>query len=115
MSPTCRLTDATMKTAFRAAVGASVFTLVANGGLEMNAQRRSVWDGIFTEEQATRGKAVYEQHCRSCHGADLMGDGVMDPSLAIGSSPDGARATSTRSLQRCRRQCRCPDAQHQFE
>jgi cytochrome c553 len=34
---------------------------------------RSVWDGVFTEEQATHGAALYEAHCGSCHGATLAG------------------------------------------
>jgi len=41
----------------------------------------SVWDGIFTDQQAQRGEAAYRQYCASCHGAKLEGsdDG---PSLA---------------------------------
>lgn len=31
----------------------------------------SVWSGIYTSEQAARGKALYEEHCTACHGADL--------------------------------------------
>ncbi len=37
------------------------------------AERTTVWDGVFTANQATRGKAVYESHCSGCHGADLSG------------------------------------------
>ena len=33
----------------------------------------SVWDGVYTEEQAKRGGAVYGQECSSCHGETLMG------------------------------------------
>jgi mono/diheme cytochrome c family protein len=40
----------------------------------------SVWDGVFTEEQATRGEIAYEQECATCHLADLLGDGIA-PSL----------------------------------
>jgi S-disulfanyl-L-cysteine oxidoreductase SoxD len=32
-----------------------------------------VWDGVYTEEQATRGEAVYLQACANCHGAALEG------------------------------------------
>ena len=28
---------------------------------------KSVWDGVFTETQAQRGKAVYLQRCAACH------------------------------------------------
>lgn len=34
---------------------------------------RSVWDGVYTEEQAKRGLVVYQQHCLRCHGATLAG------------------------------------------
>ena len=34
---------------------------------------RSVWDGVYTEEQARRGAAIYGRECASCHGADLNG------------------------------------------
>jgi cytochrome c len=33
----------------------------------------SAWDGVFTEEQAARGKKLYVEHCSSCHGHDLAG------------------------------------------
>ena len=42
---------------------------------------KSIWDGVFTAEQATRGEAAYKTHCSECHGGDLMGDGFA-PSLA---------------------------------
>jgi mono/diheme cytochrome c family protein len=39
----------------------------------------SVWDGVYTQEQATRGKAVYAKECASCHGAALNGSGQAPP------------------------------------
>jgi mono/diheme cytochrome c family protein len=36
---------------------------------------RTVWDGVYSEEQATRGKAVYEGQCAYCHQSDLRGQG----------------------------------------
>ena len=35
--------------------------------------RTTVWDGVYTAEQAARGEAVYESHCSSCHQADFRG------------------------------------------
>ena len=34
---------------------------------------RTVWDGIYTEAQAQRGRGFYAEHCASCHGANLEG------------------------------------------
>ena len=34
---------------------------------------RSVWDGVYTEEQSARGQAVYRKECGSCHGPELTG------------------------------------------
>jgi len=45
------------------------------------AETRSVWDGVYTSEQAARGAVVYERVCAECHGPDL-GGGDMAPSLA---------------------------------
>jgi hypothetical protein len=36
---------------------------------------RSIWDGVYTEEQARRGKDLYLTHCVSCHGEALQGGG----------------------------------------
>ncbi len=44
-------------------------------------ERRSVFDGVYTEAQATRGQATYQQACAACHLDDLRGDGVA-PALA---------------------------------
>jgi quinoprotein glucose dehydrogenase len=38
-----------------------------------NAPRRTVSEGVFTEEQAERGKAAYEAQCSACHLSDLSG------------------------------------------
>ena len=44
---------------------------------------RSVWDGVYTQEQAKRGEAAYAQECASCHGLTLNG-GEMAPPLTGG-------------------------------
>jgi mono/diheme cytochrome c family protein len=38
-------------------------------------QNKTVWDGVFSKEQAARGEAAYKAACSECHGNDLMGDG----------------------------------------
>jgi quinoprotein glucose dehydrogenase len=42
---------------------------------------RTVWDGVFTKEQADRGAEAYQKACSECHGNDLAGDGFA-PGLA---------------------------------
>jgi len=44
---------------------------------------RSVQDGVYTHEQADRGKATYAEQCASCHGAGLSG-GQETPALTGG-------------------------------
>lgn len=39
----------------------------------------SVWDGVYTEEQAKRGEAIYAQTCSSCHGTELTGNDEAPP------------------------------------
>ena len=45
------------------------------------AAGRTVWDGVFTETQATRGEASYGRSCATCHKDDLLGSGTA-PALA---------------------------------
>ncbi|HWB85822.1 MAG TPA: cytochrome c [Bryobacteraceae bacterium] len=33
----------------------------------------SVWDGVYTDEQAVRGEALYQHECASCHGTEMEG------------------------------------------
>jgi S-disulfanyl-L-cysteine oxidoreductase SoxD len=40
---------------------------------------RSVWDGVYTKQQAERGIELYATHCRSCHGESLEGNGPAQP------------------------------------
>ncbi|HEU4387290.1 MAG TPA: c-type cytochrome [Blastocatellia bacterium] len=35
--------------------------------------QRSVWDGVYTDEQSKRGKEIYIRECSKCHGPDLAG------------------------------------------
>ena len=48
-----------------------------------DAAQQSVWDGVYTDDQAARGEAHYARSCESCHGADLSGNPVDEiPALA---------------------------------
>ena len=43
-------------------------------GTAMAAQaHRTVWDGVYSEAQATRGKQAYIDNCASCHGEGMQG------------------------------------------
>jgi quinoprotein glucose dehydrogenase len=57
--------------------------LILHSTVHAQPPTKSIWDGIYTEEQATRGKALYASECSSCHGAELTG-GEMAPGLAGG-------------------------------
>jgi mono/diheme cytochrome c family protein len=55
-----------------AIVQAIVTAVQAPGGTTKRAAR-TVWDGIYTEAQAQRGRGFYAEHCAGCHGANLEG------------------------------------------
>jgi mono/diheme cytochrome c family protein len=47
-----------------------LFVASATAGLgiaQTSTQRRSVWDGVYTEAQAARGMMAYGQSCAGCH------------------------------------------------
>ena len=54
---------------------AGAFALAGHAG-----QPQAVTEGIYTVEQAARGRQVYEDQCTSCHGDAL--EGVVGPPLA---------------------------------
>src|SRR5262245_28517693 len=37
------------------------------------AKTRTVWDGVFTADQAERGRIAFAQNCAECHNTDLTG------------------------------------------
>ena len=49
---------------------------------------RTIWDGVFTEQQVQRGQQVYQRACAACHLDSLQGDAV---SPALVGSPFLAR------------------------
>jgi mono/diheme cytochrome c family protein len=64
-----------------------VLVLSATGVPASQEVQRTVWDGVFTDEQAARGAVIYRQACRKCHYADLSGAG--DPDASPGEVPPG--------------------------
>ncbi len=57
--------------------------MVLTAGLVAAQTTRSVWDGVYTSEQADRGAALYAANCASCHGSALTG-GESAPPLTGG-------------------------------
>jgi mono/diheme cytochrome c family protein len=49
------------------------------------AEKRSIWDGVFTEAQAKRGQVAYTGPCNRCHGSKL--DGAQDEPDMLPSPP----------------------------
>lgn len=45
------------------------------------AAGQSVWDGIYTTAQATRGKKLFGESCAECHMENLQGDSADIPAL----------------------------------
>lgn len=63
----------------------AALSISAAGRAVLQAQQpaKSVWDGVYTKEQAERGKPLYQQNCAACHGETM--DGIeMAPALAGG-------------------------------
>jgi quinoprotein glucose dehydrogenase len=60
---------------FRTIATASLaFLTLAGTYVTLAAQTKTtVWNGVYTEAQAARGKAAYDEHCATCHGSDLEG------------------------------------------
>jgi quinoprotein glucose dehydrogenase len=57
-----------------------LFVIVAAVG----AQSKTVWDGVYSDAQAKRGRELYTSKCLSCHGADLSGGEMAPPLVGIG-------------------------------
>ncbi len=60
--------------AFAAAIGVGALALVVAPPIAaQETEEPSVWDGVYSAEQAVRGKKLYEATCSRCHGEDLSG------------------------------------------
>jgi mono/diheme cytochrome c family protein len=62
-----------------AIAAALMFLLDANGQAQgansATTPTSALWAGVYTNEQAARGKEQYEQYCLRCHKRDLSGNG----------------------------------------
>jgi mono/diheme cytochrome c family protein len=55
----------------------------------LQSRENTIWNGIYSQEQAARGLAYYRQSCGQCHGDDLAGGGDAEPPLAGSSFMSG--------------------------
>ena len=56
-----------------AAVSVAVMPLRIHSQDSQTRNAKTVWDGVFSEDQARRGRASYNASCASCHRDDLTG------------------------------------------
>ena len=58
----------------------SLAVLLISGSISLFSQPpASVWDGIYTNDQASKGAAAYTANCASCHREKLEGRGQTPP------------------------------------
>ena len=65
---------------------ASTFVVAIAGGALLLAQapKKSLWDGVYTADQASRGESQYSNTCAQCHGPELKGDARYKPLVGDG-------------------------------
>ena len=85
----------------RLALGA-VGTAALIGVLHGQQPARTTKDGVFTEEQAGRGRVLYKDRCETCHGAELMGIEAAAPLAGFMFQADWNAATLGELFERIR-------------
>ena len=63
---------------------AGLLVVSARGPAVAQEGATTVWDGVYTAEQADRGAAIYKRECASCHGDGL--NGVDESPALVGST-----------------------------
>lgn len=69
------------KSALRTAGVVVVAGFLESATTARQSDTQSVWDGVFTNEQALRGQRLYADACTSCHRDDLSGNEDGAPAL----------------------------------
>jgi mono/diheme cytochrome c family protein len=75
----------------RRAVALAVIPLVLGVTIErtsgeaagQTAETSTVWNGVYTVEQATRGRDEYGTYCATCHGETLTGSSAGPPLVGV--------------------------------
>ena len=52
---------------------AAIACSVVSAFRRTNAQQLTIWDGVYTRDQADRGEKLYADRCARCHGDALQG------------------------------------------
>jgi len=63
---------------------AAVLVAIGVAGAAAAQRSATIWDGVYTAEQARRGQAVYTGPCDRCHGYKLDGAHF---SMPLGDAP----------------------------
>ena len=58
---------------------AATLGFAAYVGAQASGAASSIWDGVYTAEQAERGAESYVKGCAECHGNALEGDDMSPP------------------------------------
>ena len=53
-------------------IATGLLLLAMTGLVQAQDATVSVWNGVYTQDQASAGKAIYDQQCSLCHGADVL-------------------------------------------
>jgi S-disulfanyl-L-cysteine oxidoreductase SoxD len=78
-------------------LGAAALTLGSAVVVRAQGGQRDVWNGVYTAEQAARGKVAYAENCAACHGDTLAGIDVA-PALVGGGFLNNWNGTSAGDL-----------------
>ena len=70
--------------ALRAFLAAAGVALACSAAALAQSASATVWDGVYTDAQALRGEAAYQQECANCHGTGLEGGDMTPPLLGGG-------------------------------
>jgi S-disulfanyl-L-cysteine oxidoreductase SoxD len=69
-----------MDARLRALVAAAAACLLLTAAVHtQNTAAATIWDGVYSEAQASKGAEVYAAKCAACHGASLEGADVAPP------------------------------------
>src|SRR5207249_12277125 len=74
---------------------------------QQTAPPKKIWDGVFTAEQARRGKGEFDQTCSRCHNLALIrserGPAIKGPTFLPHWDKGSVADLLSRSATRCRK------------